>query len=133
MYGSSFWIETLIPRALSSRPSDAAVIPLPSELTTPPVKKIYFAISGCLYSLLCHPEPVEGRWDLDVQIARLRRVVVPDVDFCVRQCSRRQVAQRHNRRRGGFHEQQRPRPQHPRGRREQLAIVNQTVGAPIER
>ncbi len=39
-------METLIPRALSNRPSDAAVIPLPSELTTPPVKKIYFAISG---------------------------------------------------------------------------------------
>jgi hypothetical protein len=23
---------------------------LPSELTTPPVKKMYFAISGCVYS-----------------------------------------------------------------------------------
>ena len=32
--------------AFRSRPSDAAVMPLPSELTTPPVKKIYFAISG---------------------------------------------------------------------------------------
>src|SRR5580704_8608709 len=46
MYGSSFWIETLRPRAFRSRPREAAVMPLPSELTTPPVKKIYFAISG---------------------------------------------------------------------------------------
>src|SRR5664279_5575070 len=44
MYGSSFWIDTETPRLLSKRPSEAAVIPLPSELTTPPVKKMYFAI-----------------------------------------------------------------------------------------
>src|SRR5579862_159722 len=43
-------METLCPRALRSRPSEAAVMPLPSELTTPPVKKIYFAISGCFGS-----------------------------------------------------------------------------------
>src|SRR5581483_2364801 len=57
MYGSSFWIETLIPRARSNRPSEAAVIPFPSELTTPPVKKIYFAISECCYSGYPRKEP----------------------------------------------------------------------------
>src|SRR5580658_4608133 len=43
-------METLKPRALSNRPREAAVMPLPSELTTPPVKKINFAISGGSYS-----------------------------------------------------------------------------------
>ena len=33
---------TLSPRSLSSRPSDEAVNPLPSELTTPPVTKMCF-------------------------------------------------------------------------------------------
>src|SRR3990172_1618211 len=33
---------TLKPRSLSSRPSAAAVTPLPTELTTPPVRKMYF-------------------------------------------------------------------------------------------
>src|SRR5215831_18384910 len=36
-YGSNFCTCTLRPRAFSSRPSDAAVIPLPSDETTPPV------------------------------------------------------------------------------------------------
>jgi hypothetical protein len=30
------------PRALSKRPSEAAVMPFPKELTTPPVTKMYF-------------------------------------------------------------------------------------------
>ena len=34
-------METRSPRALSSRPNDAAVMPLPNELTTPPVTKMY--------------------------------------------------------------------------------------------
>src|SRR5512146_3296109 len=42
MYGSSLRMETLRPRALSSRPMLAAVIPLPSEEVTPPVTKTYF-------------------------------------------------------------------------------------------
>ena len=46
MYGSSFCTETEKPRFLSSLPSEAAAIPLPSELTTPPVKKMYFATMG---------------------------------------------------------------------------------------
>src|SRR6202161_2837523 len=46
MYGSSFWIDTGMPRLFSSRPSEAAVIPFPSELTTPPVKKMNLAMGN---------------------------------------------------------------------------------------
>jgi hypothetical protein len=42
MYGSSFCTVTLNPRDFSNRPVAAAVTPFPTELTTPPVKKIYF-------------------------------------------------------------------------------------------
>jgi hypothetical protein len=35
-------IETLIPLFLRILPIDAETIPLPRELTTPPVTKIYF-------------------------------------------------------------------------------------------
>src|SRR5690348_5566251 len=42
MYGSSLRMETLRPRALSSRPMLAAVMPFPSEEVTPPVTKTYF-------------------------------------------------------------------------------------------
>src|SRR5690349_16595692 len=41
-YGSNFCSCTRNPRAFSSRPSDAATIPFPSALTTPPVTKTYF-------------------------------------------------------------------------------------------
>src|SRR5881227_2003738 len=41
-YGSNFWSWMRRPRALSSRPSDAATMPLPSADTTPPVTKTYF-------------------------------------------------------------------------------------------
>ena len=40
MYGSNFWIWTDSPRERSSRPIEAAAMPLPSEETTPPVMKI---------------------------------------------------------------------------------------------
>ena len=40
-YGSNFWSCTRSPRALRSRPSDAATIPFPSAETTPPVTKTY--------------------------------------------------------------------------------------------
>src|SRR6267143_6549820 len=43
-YGSSFCRETLRWRAFRMFPIDAAVIPLPSEETTPPVTKTYFDI-----------------------------------------------------------------------------------------
>ena len=39
-----FWAATFSPLALSNRPSEAAVIPLPSPDTTPPVTKIYFVM-----------------------------------------------------------------------------------------
>src|SRR5437879_929091 len=41
-YGSNFWSWTRRPRALSSRPSDAATMPFPSADTTPPVTNTYF-------------------------------------------------------------------------------------------
>ncbi len=41
-YGSNFWMRTVSPRSSSSAPSDAAVRPLPSDETTPPVTKMYF-------------------------------------------------------------------------------------------
>ena len=41
-YGSNFIIVTRSPRSTSSRPSEAAAIPLPSDETTPPVTKMYF-------------------------------------------------------------------------------------------
>src|SRR5581483_8774684 len=41
MYGSNFWTCTFRPRAFSRRPSEAAVIPLPRDETTPPVTKTY--------------------------------------------------------------------------------------------
>ena len=44
-YGSSFWMQTGTPRLLRDPPEWAAVVmPFPTELTTPPVTKIYFGI-----------------------------------------------------------------------------------------
>src|SRR5256884_304337 len=50
MYGSSFWRETLRPRAFRMVPIDAAVIPLPIEETTPPVTKTYFGTGTLFYA-----------------------------------------------------------------------------------
>src|SRR5919108_2473609 len=41
-YGSNFCAWTVRPRAFSSRPREAATMPLPSPETTPPVTKTYF-------------------------------------------------------------------------------------------
>ena len=41
-------METLSPRALSRRPTLAAVMPLPREEVTPPVTKTYFAMGQVL-------------------------------------------------------------------------------------
>ena len=41
-YGSNFWFLTRRPHCFSSRPRDAAQMPLPSPDTTPPVTKMYF-------------------------------------------------------------------------------------------
>src|SRR5688572_6445930 len=46
MYGSSLRMETRWPRALRMRPTDAVTMPLPTELTTPPVTKMYFVMSA---------------------------------------------------------------------------------------
>ena len=46
MYGSSLRIETGIPRDLRMRPMEAAVMPLPRELVTPPVTKTYLGIGA---------------------------------------------------------------------------------------
>src|ERR1035437_1910142 len=43
-YGSSFCSETVKWRAFRMFPMDAAVMPFPSEETTPPVTKTYFDI-----------------------------------------------------------------------------------------
>src|SRR3990170_6485033 len=45
MYGSSFWLTTRRPRARNSRPREAAVMPFPRLLTTPPVTKTYLVMS----------------------------------------------------------------------------------------
>src|SRR5207248_8284769 len=42
-YGSNFIMLTLKPRLSSRHPIEAAASPLPSEDTTPPVTKMYFA------------------------------------------------------------------------------------------
>src|SRR5258708_5152548 len=47
-YGSSFWRETVRCRALRMFPIDAAVMPFPTEETTPPVTKTYFDIDDLL-------------------------------------------------------------------------------------
>ena len=44
-YGSNFCSVTLSPRLSSRQPIDAAAMPFPSEETTPPVTKMYLAIS----------------------------------------------------------------------------------------
>src|SRR4051812_18663067 len=61
MYGSSFRIETRSPRALSSRPMLAAVIPFPREEVTPPVTKTYFATDQDLRGFFqCYRNRVPG-------------------------------------------------------------------------
>src|ERR1051326_3788589 len=44
MYGSNFCSRTRRPRRSSNNPIEALVIPLPRELTTPPVTKMCLAI-----------------------------------------------------------------------------------------
>src|SRR5260221_13152332 len=63
MYGSSLRIETWRPRALRSRPILAAVMPLPREEVTPPVKKTYFAMGQVLRGVFeCYRnDPPEAR------------------------------------------------------------------------
>src|SRR5699024_12554917 len=58
-YGSNFWIVTFKPRFFNKRPSDAAVIPLPSDDTTPPVTKIYLVTRSEE-----HTSELQSRFDL---------------------------------------------------------------------
>src|SRR5690348_16808962 len=46
MYGSNFWMVTRNPLDCKSLARDAAMIPLPREDVTPPVTKIYLAITA---------------------------------------------------------------------------------------
>src|SRR6476660_9478843 len=58
MYGSSLRSETRRPRALSRRPTLAAVMPLPREEVTPPVTKTYFAMGRVLRGFFeCYRTP----------------------------------------------------------------------------
>src|SRR4051812_4982490 len=68
MYGSNFWTWTFNPRAFSRRPSEAAVMPLPREETTPPVTKTYLA-TGCQVS------GSGGRYESHETVRRLDEVV----------------------------------------------------------
>ena len=49
---AAFWTDTEIARFFNILPIDATLIPLPTELTTPPVTNIYLLISELYASLL---------------------------------------------------------------------------------
>src|SRR5438045_3488746 len=71
-YGSNFWSWTRRPRAFSSRPREAATIPLPSADTTPHVTNTYFgarALTGFQAS--------SGRGRTSWQLARPEQRVEP--------------------------------------------------------
>src|SRR5688572_7679435 len=51
-YGSSFWMETEMPRDLRILPRLAVVIPLPTELTTPPVTKMNLGMDPAMHVVL---------------------------------------------------------------------------------
>src|SRR5437867_5691121 len=63
-YGSNFCTCTFRPRAFSRRPSEAAVIPLPSDETTPPVTKTYLGpvLIGQPLGVDAHQNGVCGRF-----------------------------------------------------------------------
>src|SRR5512138_2533368 len=78
MYGSIFCRATRYPRASSSAPMDAAARPLPSEDTTPPVTKIYFAAKSSLpfsceplSNIVDFPGPI-GDFPVEPAVAQLR-------------------------------------------------------------
>ena len=60
MYGSSFCTATLKPRSLSKSPVAAAVTPLPTELTTPPVKNKYFVVIFTSLKIMVYPYKGDG-------------------------------------------------------------------------
>src|SRR6478752_804722 len=71
MYGSSFIIVTRRPRASRIAASDAAVIPLPSEDTTPPVTKIR-GVTGLLGVMAA-----AARWKAPFYRSRRRGAAAP--------------------------------------------------------
>src|ERR1035438_9514955 len=72
-YGSHFWHVTFRPRLSSRQPMEAAAIPFPSEETTPPVTKMYFAmlfssphiVGQAILSAACKAAP-QGRHSLQI-------------------------------------------------------------------
>src|SRR3954454_9378354 len=58
MYGSSFWTPTLSPWAFSSVPSEAAVMPLPRDETTPPVMNTYLVFPSTAALPVSTPVPL---------------------------------------------------------------------------
>src|SRR4051812_33443377 len=52
-YGSNFCTWTWSPRALRRRPSEAAVMPLPRDETTPPVTNTYFVFGRLTGEIPC--------------------------------------------------------------------------------
>ena len=60
-----------MPRLLRMRPMDATVIPLPTELTTPPVTKMYFAMLLLWKGVIFSPVMLER---VSVILSRLPRV-----------------------------------------------------------
>src|SRR6266446_949355 len=91
-YGSNFWKTTRKPRSSSRVPSEAAARPLPNELTTPPVMKMYFMRECSLWrervfapALPRAPEPSASI----LQIAaasrgEIRRYPDDEDNFCVK-------------------------------------------------
>ena len=60
-------METVTPRLLRIRPSAAVVMPLPTELTTPPVTKMYLGIGPLLGDLSVRRLSATGRPSLEAQ------------------------------------------------------------------
>ena len=85
MYGSSFCIVTRRPRALSSRPSDDAVRPFPSEEATPPVTKMCF-VTGAHH--IAHARRARG-------MAQRRRADSSSSAACSRAVALSGVARQH--------------------------------------
>src|SRR3954453_22116037 len=95
LYGSNFWTETLRPRAFSSRPSEAAVMPLPSEETTPPVTKTYFVGRALMSTpLACRRDPFTAWYGRRRTAASQRRGRLAEVVQPCERAARERPAQR---------------------------------------
>src|SRR3990172_8381614 len=73
-YGSSFWTTTGMLRDLRILPMAAVVMPLPTELTTPPVTNMYLVVP--IYPLLgASPQP--NRHDTGWSDRGVKRTLCP--------------------------------------------------------